>query len=259
MRVTTLLGRTWTGIAGRVRPSTPAALFRRADRYRNEGRHGEAARLVAQGLQEAPDSSVGHLLSAYLCVAAREMDRAKVAFQRVLALDPYHPRALLGLARICLEEHEIEDSKALLDRALQYYQDFPEAQALREMVVGWSSPPAPVGAVPSAPAGDLKSAQRTRDLVMTRTDGSLVFVGAKGERGSQLAQHQIQVYRMASAALSRAGLGGLRRGAIDTGSHMIFLLSDPDLVLSATLDGTVDIGAGLAQVGRLWTELGAKE
>jgi tetratricopeptide (TPR) repeat protein len=258
MGITTLLGRTWTGIAGRVRPSTPAALFRRADRYRNEGRHAEAARLVAQGLQDAPDSSVGHLLSAYLWVAAREMDRAKVAFHRVLALDPYHPRALLGLARICLEEHAIEDSKALLDRALQYYRDFPEAQALREMVVGWSSP-APVGAVPSAPAGDLKSAQRARDLVMTRTDGSLVFVKADGERGSQLARHQIQMYRMASATLSRAGLGALRRGAIDTGSHMTFLLSDPDLVLSATLDGTVELGAGLAQIGRLWTELGAKE
>ncbi len=257
MGLATLLGRMWTGISGRVRPSSPAALFRRADRYRNEGRHAEARRLVARGLQEAPDSSVGHLLSAYLSVAAREMDRAKVAFHRVLALDPYHPRALLGLAKICLEEHRTEDSKALLDRALQYYSDFPEAQALREMVVGWSNPPAPARATPSVPVGDLRSAQRARDLVMTRTDGTVVFVRADGERRSQLAQHQIQVYRMASATLSRAGLGTLRRAAIDTGSHMTFLLSDRDVVLSATLDGTVEVGAGLAQVGRLWTELGA--
>ncbi len=251
-----LLERTWNGIAGMVRPSTPAAFFRQADRYRNEGRYDEAARLVARGLQLTPDSSVGHLLSGYLYVAARRMDRAKTAFHRVLALDRYHPRALLGLARICIEEQDLEGSKVLLDRALQYYADFPEAQALREMVVSWSSAPAPVAeAPPSALSGDLKTAAPARDLVMTRTDGTLIFARADEERGSQLAQHLIQVYRMASATLSRAGLGTLRRGAIDSGTHMTFLVSDANLILSATLDGNVEVGAGLAQVGRLWTEL----
>ncbi len=251
-----LLERTWNGITGMVRPSTPAAFFRQADRYRNEGRYDEAARLVARGLQLTPDSSVGHLLSGYLYVAARRMDRAKTAFHRVLALDRYHPRALLGLARICIEEQDLEGSKVLLDRALQYYADFPEAQALREMVVSWSSAPAPVAeAPPSALSGDLKTAAPARDLVMTRTDGTLIFARADEERGSQLAQHLIQVYRMASATLSRAGLGTLRRGAIDSGTHMTFLVSDANLILSATLDGNVEVGAGLAQVGRLWTEL----
>src|SRR5205814_8164913 len=119
-----------------------AALFRRADRYRNEGRFEEAAQLVAQGRQQDPDSRVGHLLSAYLHVATRQTDRAKTDFQRVLALDPFHPRALLGLAKICLEEQDVEGSKALLDRVLQYYTDFAEAQALREMVMSWPQSPA---------------------------------------------------------------------------------------------------------------------
>src|SRR6266852_635631 len=77
-----LLERTWNGIAGMVRPSTPAAFFRQADRYRNEGRYDEAARLVARGLQLTPDSSVGHLLSGYLYVAARRMDRSKTSKAR---------------------------------------------------------------------------------------------------------------------------------------------------------------------------------
>jgi len=256
----TLLERTWSGITGMVRkPSTPAALFRQADRYRNEGRYDEAARLAAEGLRQAPDSRVGRLLSAYLYVAARRTDRAKTAFHRVLDLDPYHPRALLGLARICIEERDLEGSKVLLDRALQYYADFPEAQALREMVVSWSSAPAPVAeASPPTLPGDLKTAVPARDLVMTRTDGTLVFARTDAERGNQLAQHLTQVYRMASATLSRAGLGALRRGAIDSGSHMTFLVSDANLILSATLDGNVEVGAGLAQVGRLWTEIGVK-
>jgi len=254
-----LLARTWNRIAGMIRPATPAALFRRADRYRNEGRYEEAVQLVAQGLQQIPDSSVGHLLSGYLCEAAREMDRAKTAFLRVLALDPYHPRALLGLARISIEEQDLEGSKALLDRALQYYSNFPEADALRDMVTSWSSPPAPVADVPlSVPPDGLNLAAATRDLVVTRADGTLVLARTDEERGRHLAQHLTQVYRMASATLSRADLGSLRRGAIEAGSQMTFLLSDAGLVLSATLDGHVEVSAGLAQIGRLWTELGVK-
>src|SRR6266545_2559769 len=162
-----LLERTWSRIAGMIRPATPAALFRRADRYRNEGRYEEAVQLVAQGLRQIPDSSVGHLLSGYLCEAAREMD-------------------------------------------------------------------------------------------VTRADGTLVLARTDEERGRHLAQHLTQVYRMASATLSRAGLGPVRRGAIEAGSQMTFLLSDAGLVLSATLDGHVEVSAGLAQIGRLWTELGVK-
>ena len=71
-----------------------------------------------------------------------------------------------------------QSSKVLLDRALQYYADFPEAQALREMVVSWSSAPAPVAeASPSTLPGELKTAVPARDLVMTRTDGTLVSWG----------------------------------------------------------------------------------
>lgn len=255
MGLTTLLERT---VRGALHRGGSAALFRHADRYRNEGRFEEASRLVAQGLQQDPDSSVGHLLSAYLHVATRQTDRAKTDFERVLALDPYHPRALLGLAKICLEEQDVEGSKALLDRALQYYADFAEAQALREMVVSWPQSPTPTadasGSAPLAEPGTLSE----RDVVMMRADGTTLLARADGERGGQLSQHTIQVFRMASAAVSRAGLGSLRRGAVDTGSHTTFLLSDADVVLSATLDGHVEPGEGSAHMGRLKSKLKTK-
>jgi tetratricopeptide (TPR) repeat protein len=256
----------WTGLAtflertvrGALHRGGSAALFRHADRYRNEGRYEEAARLVALGLQQDPDSSVGHLLSAYLHVAARHTDPAKTDFQRVLALDPYHPRALLGLAKIRLEEQDVEGSKALLDLALQYYANFAEAQALREMVVSWPQAPTPTtDAARSAPLAEPGTLSE-RDVVMMRTDGTTLLARADGERGGQLSQHAIQVFRMASAAVSRAGLGSLRRGAVDTGSHTTFLLSDADLVFSATLDGHVGTGEGFAHMGRLKSELGTK-
>jgi tetratricopeptide (TPR) repeat protein len=256
--LSTFLRQAWSWLIAAMGHSTPAALFRRADRYRNEGRYDEAARLVVQGLQEDPGSSVGHLLSAYLHVANRAMDAAKADFHRVLALDRYHPRALVGLAKINLEEQDIEGATSLLDRALQYYSDFPEARALREMVVSWSKAPAAAGeGHPAAVGGDPITAVE-RDVVVTRLDGVIVYSKIDEERAGQVAQHLIQVYRMASATLARAGFGIPRRSVIDTGSQMTFVLSDTDHLLSATLDGNVEIGAGLAQTGRLWTEIGTK-
>src|SRR5260370_9044451 len=79
------------------------------------------------------------------------MPAAKTSFRRVLSLDPYHPRALFGLARIALEEGDIEGCRPFLDRAIQYFPDFPEAKALQEMVATWSAPavavPSTVGAI----------------------------------------------------------------------------------------------------------------
>ena len=245
-------------VQGALHRPASSALFRHADRYRNEGRYDEAFRLVTQGLQQDPDSSVGHLLSAYLHVATRQTDRAKTHFQRVLARDPYHPRALLGLAKICLEERDLEGSKVLLDLALQYYADFAEAQALREMVVSWPQAPARTIETPG-PAGVAEPGILSEhDLIMVRTDGTTLLARGDGERGRQLAQHAIQVFRMASAAASRAGLGSLRRGAVDTGSHTTFFLGGADLVLSATLDGHVEIGEGFEHMGRLKSALEKK-
>jgi tetratricopeptide (TPR) repeat protein len=253
-----LLERTVRGVFQSRNRSTPATLFRRADQCRNHGQHDEAARLLALGLRQAPDSSVGHLIAAYLHVARRQVARAKTEFHRVLALDPYHPRALVGLAKICIQEQDLEGAETLLDRALQYYADFDEARALRATLPGRPATPDHRAAAPSGSRNEPSTPARERDVVAIRTDGDLVFTRTDGDRGRQLAQHVAQVYRTASATLSRAGLGSLRYAAIDTGSCMTFLLRDADLVFSATLDGNVEVGAGLAHIERLRTDLGVK-
>jgi tetratricopeptide (TPR) repeat protein len=230
----TLLERTWSGLTGRRRRPSAPTLFRLAERYRNEGRYEDAAALIAQGLEQAPQSRVGHLLSAYLHLTRREIEPAKLALSRVLKLDPYHPRALLGLARIGLEEGDLEGAKTSLDRALQLYPDFPEAQALRQMV-GSGSPP--------------------RDVLAMHADGTLVSAQGGGEATPAFVQHLTLVYRMASATLARAGLGPLRRAVVQTEAEQTFLLSDTGLLLSATLDGDVEADAGFAQLERLRTRL----
>ena len=259
MGLATFFGRTWSGITGLVRPRSAASLFRLADQYRHEGRYEDAAELVAEGLRIAPNIAVGHLLDAYLHVVFREMPAAKTSFRRVLSLDPYHPRALFGLARIALEEGDIRGCRPFLDRAIQYFPDFPEAKALQEMVATWTAP----AAVPSTTLGTistdrLRLPSGARDVVLTHADGTLVFAQGGEERQKQLGLHMTQVYRIASATLARAGLGALRRGVIEGASETTFLRSDGGVILGVTLARDIEVGAGLVQVGRLWTDLNIK-
>ncbi len=258
MGLATFLERTWSGITGLVRPRSPAFLFRLADQYRHEGRYEEAAELITEGLRVAPNIAVGHLLDAYLHVVFREMPAAKTSFRRVLALDPYHPRALFGLARIALEEGDIEGCRPFLDRAIQYFPDFPEAKALQEMVATWSAPATAPSAMGTVNTERLRLPQNARDLILTHTDGSLVFAQGGEERQRQLALHMTQVYRIASATLARAGLGTMRRGAIESASEMTFVRSDGGVILGMALPRDTEVGAGLVQVGRVWTDLNIK-
>jgi tetratricopeptide (TPR) repeat protein len=255
----TFLERTWSGITGLVRPRSAAALFRLADQYRHEGRYEDAAELITEGLRVSPNIAVGHLLDAYLHVVFREMPAAKASFRRVLALDPYHPRALFGLARIALEEGDIEGCRPFLDRAIQYFPDFPEAKALQEMVATWTAPAAAASSTIGAISTDrLRLPPGARDLVLTHADGTLVFAQGGEERQKQLALHMTQVYRIASATLARAGLGALRRGVVEGTSETTFLRSDGGVILGVALAREVEVGAGLVQVGRLWTDLNIK-
>jgi tetratricopeptide (TPR) repeat protein len=255
----TFLGRTWSGLTGLVRPRSAASLFRLAAQYRHQGRYEEAADLIGEGLRLAPNIAVGHLLDAYLHVVFRDMAGAKESFRRVLSLDPYHPRALFGLARIALEEGDIEGCRPFLDRAIQYFPDFPEAKALQEMVATWSAPavatPAAVGTITT---DRLRPPPGARDLILTHADGTLVFAQGTEERQRQLAQHMMQVYRIASATLARAGLGAMRRGVVEGASEMTFIRSDGGVILGVALPHDVEVGAGLVQVGRLWTDLNIK-
>jgi predicted regulator of Ras-like GTPase activity (Roadblock/LC7/MglB family) len=91
---------------------------------------------------------------------------------------------------------------------------------------------------------------------VTRADGSVVRAMCAEGRARLVAQHLAQVLRMTSTALSRAGLGSFHRGVIDTDGGTTFVLSDVDLILTATLDRDVDVNAALAEVGRLPRALG---
>jgi hypothetical protein len=236
--------RLWPGAARRGR--TPAELFGRADRLRRAGRLGEAAECVLQGLSLDPTSVTGHLLAAHLHVARRTIEPAKEEFRWVLERHPSHPRALLGLARLAVEEGDVDGGREALVRALRVYPDFPEAQALLDALA--ARPPA---AAPRPPRLDrLHLPAAARALVVLGGDGAVLAARPEGadEGGRRLAR----TVGLAAATLRRAGLGLLRRGIVADADDQHFLRTDVTLTLAVTLPRSTHITQGLLEVNRLW-------
>ena len=241
------LPRLWRASAPR-RLRTPAALFREADRFRRDGRYDEAAQLVARGLMIDPASITGHLLAAYLHAARRTIEPAKQEYRWVLARDPAHPRALLGLARIGLEEGDLDACRETLRRALRAYPDFPEAQALLDGLATRSRAPAPAGV--RLRLDRLRAPATARGLFVVGGDG--VLVSARPDVAADLGQRPARAVGLAAAALGRAGFGALRRGIVEDADEQHFVRADATLTLALTLPRTAHLTQGLLEVNRLW-------
>jgi tetratricopeptide (TPR) repeat protein len=237
------LRRLWPPIARR-RPETAAELFGRADRRRRAAGYAEAAELVARGLALDPDSLTGHLLAAYVHVARRTVEPARREFRWVLAREPSHPRALLGLARLALEEGDLESARATLVQALRAHPDFPEARALLDGVAA----PAPAAAV--RPRLDrLRLPASARALVALGADGGLIAAQpAVADDGRGLAR----AVGLAAATLRRAGLGGLRRGVVGHADETHVVRADAALTLVLTFARETPLTQALLEVNRAW-------
>jgi tetratricopeptide (TPR) repeat protein len=224
---------------------TPATLFAQADRLRREGHYAEAAPLVARGLMVEPASITGHLLAAYLHAARRTIEPAREEFRWVLARDPTHPRALLGLARVELEAGDLDGCRQTLARALRAYPDFPEARALLEGLATRSPAPA------TAPRLDrLPMPTTARALFAIGGDGALV--AARPATATEPGRRLARAVGLATTALTRGGLGRLRRGVVEDENDRHFVRADAGFTLALTLPRTTPLTQGLLEVNRLW-------
>jgi tetratricopeptide (TPR) repeat protein len=238
--------RLWRGRADASRPRTATALFGQADRLRREGRAAEAAPLVARGLMLDPTSLTGHLLAGYLHAARRTIEPARAEFQWVLARDPNHPRALLGLARVELEMGDVEACRQTLERALGAYPDFPEARALLE---GLSAP------IPDTPPAGLRLDRlRLPELgrALFAMDGDGAMLGARPTSAVDEGRRLARAVGLAAAALGRAHLGPLRRAVVEDTDDRHFVRADVALTLALSLPRATAVTQGLLEVNRLW-------
>jgi tetratricopeptide (TPR) repeat protein len=248
------LSNLWHAVVGTKREPTVVQIFREASRHRDAGRLDEAQALVARGLSLEPRSIVGHLLAGNLHVALRAMPLARTEFERVLALDAHQPRALLGLGRIAFEENDAAACRTFLERALAWYPDFPEAQALLDVV----SAPARARAV-AAPAMPLTLPRGARDLVLVGGDGALLVAEPDGPHGARVAQHVDRVVRLADAIVARASLGELRQALIEGAMEITLLRRDAHAALSVTFPAGVTVAAASSDVDELWRVARAQE
>jgi tetratricopeptide (TPR) repeat protein len=243
--VTVRLRRLWRPV-GPGHPRTAAELFGAADRLRRAGHDTEALPLVVRGLRLDPASVTGHLLAAYLHVARRTIEPAKREFRWVLERDPAHPRALLGLARIALEEGDLDGGREALVRALRAYPDFPEAQALLDGLA--ARPPAPAPARPRLDRLRLPAAAGALFVL----DGDGAVLAARPESAVEHGRHVARAVTLAEATLRRARLGVLRRGIVAGADETHFLRVDATLTLVLALPRATHITQGLLEVNRLW-------
>jgi tetratricopeptide (TPR) repeat protein len=236
------------------RPPTTVQFFRQATLHRNAGRFEEAAALVEQGLRLDPDNVVGLLLSGSIHAVFREMEKAQLAFQRVLTLDPTHPRALLGMARMALEEGETENCTDFLRRALARYPDFPEATALLEAVSQGAAEAAPRPApVANFRVERLRVPQESREALLARIDATLIFAQPRGTSTEEVATRTSRVCRLSGSMLTRCGLKGLKQAVLEGAAETTFLRADGEVVLSIAFGRDVEINAGLTHLERVWT------
>ena len=233
--------------ATRRREPTPAELFGHADRLRRTGHDGEAAELVLQGLRLDPTSTTGHLLAAYLHAARRSIEPARREFRWVLERDASHPRALLGLARLALEDGDVDSCREALVRALRAYPDFPEAQALLDGLAERRPAPPPPG---RTRLDRLRLPASARALFVVAGDG--VMIAARPETAREEGYRLARAAGLAATALQRAGFGRLRRGIVADADDLHFLRTDVTLTLAVTLPRTTHITQGLLEVNRLW-------
>lgn len=255
-----VLTRVWERIRRPRRAVNSVELLQRAERLRREGRYEEGAALVRAALAQDPRSTLAQLLDGYFHAALRESEAARASFRAVLTLDPEHPRALLGLARIAFEGGDAATAGQLLERALHIYPDFPEALALLDAarsVTGAAAAVAPSG-VTAARLAQIARPDGTRECYLLAADGGVVFAHPATATRDALAAHLARVASLGAATLARAGMGPLRRAAVSANPGTTFLQTDGRQVLAVTLPPEVPVAIGHGQTAELWKRFTAE-
>lgn len=246
------LRRLWSDRKSRRQSTTTVQLFRTATLHRNAGRFEEAATLVERGLQLDPNNVVGLLLAGSLHAVFRETQLAQTAFQRVLSLDPTHPRALLGMARMALEAGEAGSCTDFLCRALGRYPDFPEARALLEAVAQADVDTARPAATQPLRLERLRLPQESREALLARIDATVIFAQPHGTSTGEVAARTARLCRLTGAMLTRCGFRRWTHAVLEGAAETTFLRADEDVVLSIAFGRDIEMGAGLAHVERVW-------
>ncbi|HEU5322274.1 MAG TPA: tetratricopeptide repeat protein, partial [Methylomirabilota bacterium] len=183
---------------------------------------------------------------------------ARAEFRWVLERDPQHPRALLGVARVALEEGDAGACRESLQQALHAWPDFPEAQALLDGLAARPVPaPAPASTVRLLLRVDrLQPPETARGLALARADGAVLTTLPGPGHAWATVERPARVLGLAGATLARAGLGPLRRVVMEDENEAVFVRTDGEHLLALAMPPGTDIAQGILQLHRLWATAG---
>ena len=90
-----------------------------ADALRRAEDYSEARRILEEGLVRFPDSTSGHVVSAWLNLDQGDTEEAAASFGRVLQIDPNNLSALRGMGGLCEERGDVEGALGFFRDLLQ--------------------------------------------------------------------------------------------------------------------------------------------
>ena len=195
-------------------------------RRRNQGE--EALRVALQGLARHPQHADGHDVLARIYSDLGDLERARLAWSKVLEIAPGHAGALRGIAFVHFRQGDPAAATAALEQALAL--DPADEAARRALETVRRAPQAageaaPAGAAAQAaegvPAdGARTAAPRPRPPVFSGFDRATSDILLIDERGLVLAGGLVASDGADVAEVAAAGLAGVSGEAVRTGGYL---------------------------------------
>jgi tetratricopeptide (TPR) repeat protein len=197
-----------------------------AQALRRRGQHDEALRVVLHGLARHPHHADGHDALARIYADLGDMDRAGLAWGKVLDIAPETPGALKGVAYVRFRQKDAPAAAALLERALALDPGDDEARRALDTVrraalddgFAGREPPAPGDRPPAVEAGALPP--RVRPAVFSGFDRSTADILLLDERGLVVAGGLAAADGGDVSEVAAAALAGVSGEATRTGEYL---------------------------------------
>jgi len=220
-----------------------------AESLRRRGQRDEALRVALHGLARHPQHADGHDVLARIYSDLGDLDRAQLAWGKVLELAPEHPGALKGVAFVRFRQGDARAAVEALERALAIdpsdeaaqralesmrrdapMADLPTAELptaeLPTPVAPVPAPPVPAAAAasPEAGAGSAGAARpsgaKARPAVFSGFDRATADILLLDERGLVLAGGLLAPNGADVSEVAAAGLAGVSGEAARTAQHL---------------------------------------
>lgn len=128
--------------AHELAPANENAVAVLASIYNLRGERDRAIAVVTDAVQRAPRSIDLHSVLANLYLAAGQADKAEEQMRRIIELEPHDMAPRKQFAAHLLRAHKVEEAQAVLERAVQDFQqgrDAPKADAAKLQLVEFVS------------------------------------------------------------------------------------------------------------------------